>query len=420
MNVDVRAPAGVHAWRRDVIDGVTRRFAFAAIPALALALVARAIRGDWELAALVGVALVATAATLSHRLPARARVGVVVGTLLFLNTFVTIYGRDIPFHGTLVPIASTFAALMGGARWGWWTLAVTSLTWFLPWLLLMSGTPLFDIPWPTQYLRLWFFLTSLTAGLVATIAHVTRHLEASVEHSDMLLGRVREEARGVQALTGRVREAEENERRRLAHELHDDFGQRLTALRMKLQLSKLRPDQRTAAVDDCILMSEELLQDVRTFARGLRPPLLDEVGLGPALRALVEAHVDPAASLMTIDVPERLPRLAPPIELAVYRVVQEAMANVVRHAEATRLSVAARIEDGVLAVWVIDNGRGFRPEQVIAAEQSHLGLVSMRERAAFAGGRLEVESSPGRGTKLCLRVPTAGLTPPDHEPVVAS
>ena len=73
-------------------------------------------------------------------------------------------------------------------------------------------------------------------------------------------------------------------------ELHDDFGQRLTALRMKLQLSRLRPDQRSAAIDDCISLSEELLNDVRSFARGLRPPLLDEVGLGPALQALIDVY----------------------------------------------------------------------------------------------------------------------------------
>jgi two-component system sensor histidine kinase UhpB len=158
-------------------------------------------------------------------------------------------------------------------------------------------------------------------------------------------------------------------------------------------------------------MSEELLQDVRTFARGLLPPLLEEVGLGPALRALIEGHIDPSQSVKTLDVPERLPRLPPPIELAVYRVIQEAVANVVRHSEASRLSVAARVEDGELAVWVIDNGRGFRPEQVADAEYRHLGLVSMRERAAFANGRLEVESSPGRGTRLCLRVPIEAPLP---------
>ena len=110
---------------------------------------------------------------------------------------------------------------------------------------------------------------------------MTRYLEASLERSDALVERVRVEAQAVQALAGRVREAEEGERHRLARELHDDFGQRLTALRMKLQLSRLTPGDQSASIDDGIAISEELLRDVRAFARGLRPPLLDEVGLGP-------------------------------------------------------------------------------------------------------------------------------------------
>ena len=308
-----------------------------------------------------------------------------------------------------MPMAAGFATLMGGPRWGWPTMAVTSATWLLPWVLTLTGGPQFvEMPWPSQYFRLWFLHASLTAGLVATIGHVTRYLEASLERSDALLERVRVEAQAVQALAGRVREAEEDERRRLARELHDDFGQRLTALRMKLQLSRLRPDQRTAAIDDCVAISEELLHDVRAFARGLRPPLLDEVGLGPALQALIDAHVDRSALIVTVGVPEWLPRLPPPIELAVYRVVQEALANSLRHAAASRLSLAARHDGGELSVWLIDDGRGFDPRKAAgAAPGQHLGLVSMRERAAFAGGRLDVESAPGRGTTICLRIPLA-------------
>jgi signal transduction histidine kinase len=407
-------PPGRRTWRRDVIDGVTRRFALAALPALALAIVARTIRGEWVLVALIAVSLAATATTLSHRLSARARVGVIVGALVWTNAFVMVYGHQVPFHGVLIPVASSFAALMGGTRWGWWTLGLTSATWLCPWLLAMTGAPTpFDVVWPTQYVRLWFFLTSLTAGLVATIGHVTRHLEAAVDHSDRLLERVRIEAREVQALAGRVREAEEGERRRLAHELHDDFGQRLTALRMKLQLSQLRPDQGAAAVGDCIAISEELLRDVRAFARGLRPPLLDEVGLGPALQALIDGHVDRSAFAVTLDVPDRLPRLPPSTELAAYRVVQEALANVLRHSAATRLSLAARVEGRDLAVWLIDDGRGFEPGRAAdATPGQHLGLVSMRERAAFAGGSLEIESAPGRGTSVCLRVPVTSAAAP--------
>ena len=125
------------------------------------------------------------------------------------------------------------------------------------------------MPWPSQYFRLWFLHASLTAGLVATITHVTRYLEASLERSETAPPeRVRVEAQAVQALAGRVREAEEGERHRLARELHDDFGQRLTALRMKLQLSRLTPGDQGASIDDGIAISEELLRDVRAFARG--------------------------------------------------------------------------------------------------------------------------------------------------------
>ena len=358
------------------------------------------------------------------RLPPRARVALIVGLLLWANGFLMVYARDIPFHGLLMPTAASFAALMGGTRWGWWTLAVASATWLAPLAMLAAGLqPPMDIAWPSQYSSLWFFHSSLTAGLVATIGHVTRHLEAALEHGDTLLNRVRTEARAVQALAGRVREAEEGERKRLARELHDDFGQRLTALRMKLQLSRLRPDQRTAAIDDCVAISEELLQDVRAFARGLRPPLLDEVGLGPALQALIDGNVDRSAFVVTLDVPERLPRLPPSIELAAYRVVQEALANVLRHSGASRLSLAARNDGGELAVWLIDDGCGFDPGHAAGAMPGqHLGLVSMRERAEFAGGSLDVDSAPGRGTTVCLRIPLAPAARASSgpEPAVAS
>jgi signal transduction histidine kinase len=412
---------GARNWRRDVMEGVMRRVALGAIPALVLALVVRTLRREWDLVALIAVALTIASLSLVRRLPPRIRIALIIGAFVWTNGFMMVYARQIPFHGVMMPIASTFAMLMGGSRWGWGTLAVTSVTWLAPWVLVALGWPSpVDMPWPSQYVRLWFFNGCMSAGIIASILHVTRHLEAALARSDVLLERVRTESLEVQALAGRVREAEESERRRLAHDLHDDFGQRLTALRMKLQLSRLRPDQRSVAIDDCVAISEELLQDVRAFARGLRPPLLDEVGLGPALQALVDAHVDRGAFTVTVDVPERLPRLPPPIEVAIYRVVQEAIANALRHAAATRLSLAARIDDGHLDVWLIDNGRGFDTAHASGgALREHLGLVSMRERAGFAGGTLDVDSAPGRGTSVHLRIPVAPAIA-GQEPAVAS
>ena len=243
---------------------------------------------------------------------------------------------------------------------------------------------------------------------MATIQHVLRFLETSLERGDHLLERVRVEARAVQALAGRIKEAEESERSRLARELHDDFGQRLTALRMKLQLSRPAPGPQAAAIDECVAISEELLRDVRSFARGLRPPLIDEVGLGPALRALVEQHTDTPLS-MTVDGHDAIARLPPSIELAAYRVFQEALTNALEHSGATHVSLEMRQDAGAVVIALTDDGSGFEPldaERASAAGQ-RLGLVSMRERAAFMGAELEVRSAPGRGTTVRLREPCA-------------
>jgi signal transduction histidine kinase len=412
--------AGFRSWQRDVIDGVTRRIAIAAIPGLVAAIIVRTLRGDWVLVALVGWAAVALAAPLSPKIRPQTRALIIVAVFVWCNAVVMVYGREIPFHGIFIPMGAAFAALMGGLRWGAWTLAVLSATWLLPWLLVVSGLPApFEIAWQSQYLRLWFMYTCLSAGIVASILHVIRHLEQSLERGDRLVERVRIEARAVQALTGRVREAEEIERGRLARELHDDFGQRLTALRMKLQLAQMKPQTPASTLDECVTISEDLLRDMRSFARGLRPPLLDEVGLAPALRALFELHSGGPALALDLDIPTDAPRLPQSTELAIFRVFQEALANVLRHADATRLSLELKSDDRSVTARLTDNGRGFDPLDAERASASghHLGLVSMQERAAFIGAELEVSSAPGRGTTIRLRVPRIIATAdPDRQP----
>ena len=145
---------GRRTWRRDVIEGVTRRIAFATLPALLLALVARTLRREWDLVAVLAVTLVGVLVPLSPRLPPRARVALLVGLLLWANGFLMVYGRDIPFHGLLMPTAASFAALMGGTRWGWWVLAVDERDVAGPWAMQVAGLqPPVDVTWPSQYLR---------------------------------------------------------------------------------------------------------------------------------------------------------------------------------------------------------------------------------------------------------------------------
>jgi signal transduction histidine kinase len=305
-------------------------------------------------------------------------------------------------------VGGAIATLVGGGRWGGWTVAIMGATWLVPWFLVIAGAPSpVDIPWPSQYLRLLALHVCLSASVVAAIRLVMRSLERSLETGDQLLQRVRQEARATQALAGRLTEAEENERAKLSRELHDDLGQRLTALRMKLQLGQLGSGLTPSALDECVSISEDLLRDVRTFARGLRPPLLDEVGLVPALRAMIDLHTDPQVHVVTVDAPDAVARLPHSVELAAYRVLQEALGNVLRHAGATRLTLEIVDEDLELIIALSDNGCGFDPAAVARESESgeHLGLVSMRERAEFIAADLHIQSAPGKGTTVRLRIP---------------
>ncbi len=201
--------------------------------------------------------------------------------------------------------------------------------------------------------------------------------------------------------------AAEDERIRIARELHDDTAQRLAALLVRLRLAAgVEEHERRAEMFDEIRGEiQEAAESLRRIARGLRPPPLDELGFAAALTG--HAHDLGAAYDMRVEVdsPEDLPRLEPDIELAVYRIVQEALSNVVRHAGARRVTLTLAARETSLSAVVEDDGRGFVPE-ADAAHPTGLGLIGMRERARAAGGSLVIESRPGRGTRVEVEIPT--------------
>jgi len=202
----------------------------------------------------------------------------------------------------------------------------------------------------------------------------------------------------------RVVEAQELERARLARELHDETGQALASILLGLrQLEEaVETDEARTAAADLRTLVVTTLQSVRRLAVELRPSALDDFGLVPAverLAATVSEHAGPI-----VDVVARLgeERLAPDVETALYRIVQEALTNVVKHASAARVSITL-VHKGMTAVVVVeDDGRGFDPA---SARRDALGFAGMRERVALVGGRLTVESSPGAGTTLVAEVP---------------
>jgi signal transduction histidine kinase len=201
----------------------------------------------------------------------------------------------------------------------------------------------------------------------------------------------------------RVVAAQELERKRLARELHDETGQALTSILLGLKPLEQAadPDAReaVAALRELVVST---LQDVRRLAVELRPSALDDFGLLPAVERLADTFREHSG--LAVDLEARLgdARLPSEVETTLYRIVQEALANVVKHADASRVSVILTRREDTVSALVEDDGRGFDPE---TTREDALGLAGMRERVALVGGRLRVETAPGAGTTLAVVVP---------------
>jgi signal transduction histidine kinase len=197
--------------------------------------------------------------------------------------------------------------------------------------------------------------------------------------------------------------AQETERRRLALELHDETGQELTSILLGLRAVEEAhtSDERTAALAEVRALTVQTLQNVRRLAVELRPKALDDFGLVPALERLAEAFGERTGMRVDVQAAQLEGRLPESVETTLYRVVQEALTNVVKHAQARHVSIVlARKESSATAI-VEDDGRGFDP----AAGNGGIGLAGMRERLALIGGRLEIESGPGAGTTIVAEAP---------------
>ena len=209
----------------------------------------------------------------------------------------------------------------------------------------------------------------------------------------------------------RVVEAQELERRRLARELHDETGQALTSILLGLKgIRGARTDEDAAQAEaDLRELVVQALQDVRGLAVELRPSALDDFGLLPALERLAETFEERSGIRTRIEARIADERLPPDVETVLYRLVQEALTNVVKHAGATSVSIVLTRRDGGVSAIVEDDGRGFAPDKV---RDDALGLVGMRERLALLDGTFVIESTPGSGTALVAFLPLRAAVDP--------
>lgn len=221
-----------------------------------------------------------------------------------------------------------------------------------------------------------------------------------------------EQARSRRELLGQIIAAQEAERARVSRDLHDDVGQALTSVLLGLRLvedslaaADVDPAYARQRVADLRELVADGLRRTRQLAFDLRPTVLDDVGLAAALQRLTDDVASRSGLAVELDAAALAPdeRFAPEIETVIYRVVQEALTNVVRHASASTASVALACRGGVIRVFVEDDGAGFQPEMVPAS--AHLGLEGMLERAELVGGTVSVTSESGVGTTVILEVP---------------
>jgi signal transduction histidine kinase len=248
---------------------------------------------------------------------------------------------------------------------------------------------------PPFYQRMWFVLLILTGVAVSEGVWQQRRL-----------ARVRTAAAAQQEFSRRLLASQEQERQRIAGELHDSLGQQLMVIRNRAMLGEQSaedPKQSRNQFDEITASAKQAIDEVRAIAHNLRPVNLDRLGLTASIEELVEKLASTTGIQMSADIEPCDGRLSKEAEISCYRIIQESTSNIVKHAEATKAYVELWHEDGMLQITVRDNGRGM--DEATARPARGLGLTSITERVRILGGTLAIESAPGQGTTLHIRIP---------------
>ncbi|HVZ75293.1 MAG TPA: sensor histidine kinase [Polyangia bacterium] len=394
-------------WRGPALEGMFTASAILAPLAAVTSIVLRGTAGRAiDTAVLLAVAVLMLLVRLAPRTLLRARAAATVFALCGCGTFVVARLGLAPGSTMVFAIASVFGAVCFGRRAGYAIVLWGGLSFLVVGALVAKGVIVvspeeFDTRNYQNWVRVGVVFMLISGLMTSAVWFVIKRVEASARDLRVAYERLGQ-------LHLRLESTKENERRFLARELHDELGQTLTAL--KLQIAARRAGAANADADALALI-DDLIARVRRMSGDLRPPLLDEVGLVPALRAFLVAQASLSGVAMTLDADEGHVegdgRLSPDLEITCFRIVQEAITNAIRHADARDLRVRLERASNHVTLRITDDGRGFdmgvRLES--AAADGHLGVVGMRERVRAHGGGFSMRSRPGAGTTIEVELP---------------
>src|SRR5256885_1326723 len=234
-------------------------------------------------------------------------------------------------------------------------------------------------------------------------------LRQSKEHYRVLFNEARVMQDNLRHLSNRVLSIQEEERKRISRELHDEVGQALTAVNVHLTMAKKSPETAPQQIAEAQKLVEQTMEAVHRFARELRPAMLDDLGLGAALRSYIKTFSDRTGLPVRFEAVPIIEQLGSDEKMVLYRVVQEGLTNVARHAHATEVDVTIRATRVALRLEITDNGKAFSLEQKEASDnanaQKRLGLLGIQERVRLVNGTVHIEAREGTVTALRVDLP---------------
>ncbi len=243
------------------------------------------------------------------------------------------------------------------------------------------------------------------------VTHLGQALNLMLDWLDAHTRTIDAQYQQLRQLSAKIMSAQEDERKRIARELHDEAGQALATLLINLEMAEQNvPGSMTevrSQLAEIRTLSTQTLEGIHKLVYDLRPTLLDDLGLVPALRWYAKNHLEPAGVEVQLEVTGAGRRLSPQVETALFRISQEAMNNVVRHAGAHHAYVSLQVDAELAVLTVEDDGRGFNTQEILFAtdKERRLGLFGIEERVSLLGGTFEINSEPGKGTRLRVEVP---------------